>query len=71
MEKLFEIGKKYKIVTVRDKREEVTFITLRVEDEDDIWVRGKDRSNLLRGIKKSTIIDYNLMTENRGENTWN
>ena len=64
----FEVGKTYKIIVERGAHwgnEKPSFVTLTIESEDEIWVRGKDKNGVPRGIKKEKIIEYNRISENR------
>jgi hypothetical protein len=54
---LFEIGKKYKIM-VDHGFESKTILTITIEYEDDVFVKGNDKNHVPRGLRKDTIIDW-------------
>jgi hypothetical protein len=57
MGQLFNIGTTYKFM-LDQGFEKSTILTITVEYEDELFVKGKDKNNILRGIKKSNIDDW-------------
>jgi len=57
MGQLFSIGKTYKFM-LDQGFEKSTILTITVEYEDELFVKGRDKNNVPRGIKKDKINDW-------------
>ena len=57
MGQLFNIGTTYKFM-LDQGFEKSTILTITVEYEDDLFIKGKDKNNVPRGIKKDKINDW-------------
>ena len=54
---IFEVGKTYKLMMNKGFSENSIY-TLRIENEDNIFVSGIDLKGQRRGVKKEHIIDW-------------
>lgn len=64
---LFTIGSTYKFM-IDQGFEKSTILTITVDYEDDMFVKGKDKNNVPRGIKKEKIDDWMEMESEMMDN---